>query len=75
MSKKFAVGLIVAFVVAAAMPLAAQAQERRRSMVSNCKYVGPAGPLALNLLPTQTGSKTIKAQKEIFYCYDRRTSG
>jgi hypothetical protein len=68
MYKRIVVGLIVAFVVAAAMPLVAQAQ-------SNCKYVGPADPLSLNTVSAFDEAnapgvvKTIKAQKEIFYCY------
>jgi hypothetical protein len=71
MYKRIVVGLMVAFVVAAALPMVAQAQPLLPG-VSNCKYVGPADPLALNTLVgvTATDVKTIKAQKEIFYCYD-----
>jgi hypothetical protein len=74
MYKRIVVGLIVAFVVAAAMPLVAQAQERppvNIISVQNCKYVGPAEPLSLNTVQINgfNAVKTIKAQKEIFYCY------
>jgi hypothetical protein len=56
MYKRIVVGLIVAFVVAAAMPLVAQAQERppvNIVSVQNCKYVGPAEPLSLNTVLCQ----------------------
>ena len=76
MYKRIVVGLIVAFVVAAAMPLAAQAQV---APTLNCVYVGPLHPLSLNNVFVPGGGpngddifKTIKAQKEIFYCYDKK---
>lgn len=75
MSKKLVVGLIVAFVVAAALPLVAQAQV---APTLNCVYQGPLHPLSLNNVFVPGGGvgidvfKTIKAQKEIFYCYDKK---
>jgi len=77
MSKKLLVGLIVAFVLAAALPLTMQAQTTVGTIprVMNCKYVGPADPLSLNTVSFGNGddrgyTKTVKVQKEIFYCYD-----
>lgn len=69
---KFAIGLIVVFVAAVALPMVAQGQPM--PTVSNCKYVGPADPLALNSVAWGSGTNTgyvntVKAQKEIFYCY------
>ncbi|MCS7197319.1 MAG: gliding motility-associated C-terminal domain-containing protein [Candidatus Bipolaricaulota bacterium] len=76
MSKKFVVGLIVAFVMAAALPLAAQAQI---APTLTCLYKGPLHPLSLNQVFVPGGGpdgqdifKTIKAQKEIFECYDKK---
>jgi hypothetical protein len=76
MYKRIVVGLMVAFVVAAAMPLVAQAQV---APTLNCLYGGPLHPLSLNNVFVPGGGpdgddifKTVKAQKEIFYCYDKK---
>jgi hypothetical protein len=71
MYKRIVVGLIVALVVAAALPLAAQAQV---APTLNCLYGGPLHPLSLNMvgMPQTASFKTVKAQKEIFYCYDKK---
>ncbi len=82
MSKKLLVGLIVAFVLAAALPMVAQAQRQPQQPVAptlDCVYMGPLHPLSLNQVFVPGGGeeggnifKTIKAQKEIFYCYDKK---